>query len=175
MEIDLTTSSVVIAGKRLPAACFVCPQFEGQTDSEVERLIGGRAAPDKRPPTWTFVIPCENGVLIQIEWQEGCDTIEEITLDARTCDEWHGDPEGPLWLPHTVEVMAGRLVACPPRRPRGPVTTIPGATFYWRDAEQEWAVEHIERISAMEFPLPDGPAVRLITLATAERMLAEYG
>jgi hypothetical protein len=166
--VDTDTSTVTIADRRFPAVCVVCPNAEGQDDSEAERLLGGEAIPVAGPArgrrSYQALIPCENGVLVAVEWEADTPDVYRIMLEARTCALSTLDTGGPLWLPHTVGVKNGRLVALPPGPYRDDVA------WYWINAEPEWTVEHIDRITTMAFTQPPGPSVRLITLVEATRL-----
>jgi hypothetical protein len=57
-----------------------------------------------------------------------------------------------------VSIVGGRLVS------HVEFKTSPGP-FMWDDAEPEWVVEFIDRVSRMPFTNPPGPRARPISLA----------
>jgi hypothetical protein len=168
MNIDTLASTITIAGRRFPAACAICPPYEGDEDPEVERMLGGPARPtvgsDKGKLSYQVMIPCENGVLVVVEWFETHPESFEIVLDARTCALSCQEPDRPLWLPHLVGI-ANSQITLPPRLAASPFH------HWWSGAYPDWTIELIDRVSVMPFIQPEGPPVRLITLAEAERLL----
>lgn len=92
---------------------------------------------------WVY-IPLESGILVGLE--EDTRGLE-CRLYSRTC-EFHSSEN--VWLPHWLGLHGRRI--------------IPGWQW-WSGCEEEWLVEHIDRISTFAYEQPPGPLVELRRLA----------
>lgn len=159
LDVDETASTVTISGRRFPACCVICPLAPGQTDSEWDRMLGGRGAPTvgraKGVIHHQVMIPCENGILVAVEAASDQDGLS-VHLYSRASQLTTSNDI--LWLPYTVSLVDGRLAA-----------SFAGV-WWWRDAEPEWVVEFIDWVSRMPFTQPPGPEMQIIDLATAEAL-----
>lgn len=149
VEIDRSTSTVVLAGRRFPAAGLICPVAPDDPDaSERSRALGAcGAAPGDR----SAYVTAENGLLIRVDEQAN-ERYHGLDLDlyARTCELVPAGDELPWWLPWTIGWFGGLLV--------------PGRSNGWRWAEAEWVVEMIDRLSVLPFEEPDGEPARIVRL-----------
>ena len=103
-------------------------------------------------------IPCENGAFVAVETYEHKPGYA-VTLHARACQQSPWDNTH-LWIPYFVGIDHGKLVA------QERFLDL-GCPWRWDDAEADWIVELIDRVSRMPFDQPPGPEVRLIPLAEA--------
>lgn len=142
--IDRAASTVEIAGRRFPAVALICPLADDHEESEADRALGSGGGDQ------SVYIPAENGLLFQVQEQRN-ERYHGIDLypSARTCEQVHSNDEW-LWLPWSVAVIKGRLVA--------------GKSNVWCWAEAEWVVETIVRLSRLPFTQPEGPPVQLVSL-----------
>lgn len=115
----------------------------------------------------TVMIPCESGLLFQLDWCDATETAYQMQLLARTCELTKISE--PLWLPHfmciNVKVPAVTVL---------PYPDMNGSPWFWEGADPEWVVEHIDRVSKMPFVEPPGPRVRLISLAECHKLNEEW-
>lgn len=170
MKLDIDSSTVVLAGRRFPAANAVCPPLgPDDTDSDRDRMLAGHGGPGimGTATSYEVLIPCENGVLVSVE-QYSDKVGYKVSLHSRAC---HHEPwdDQQILIPYFVSITYGELVAHANRNSRGAVIA-PTGVWRWDDAEPEWIVELIDRINKMPFTQPQGPQVRLITLAEAEQL-----
>lgn len=161
IRLDRATSTVTIGdpGRRYPAVILVCPPHESYPDeSDWDRALCAESTDQH-----ATYIPAENGLLFYVQsgWLNGPrPDLVTLALDTRTCwiddddDDWIG------WLPRHVWLHNGDLRCadsrwdCPP----------PGAHTVWPNADPDWVIETIDRLSRKPFtPLP-GPEVRLVRL-----------
>lgn len=160
---ELETSTIRILDRHYPACCLICPPYGEDDDPEYERMLGGPATPVVADHAYQAMIPCENGLLVAIEWMKNDPSTCTIGLDARSCSINKFPDQRDLYLPYFVALHEGRLVPLVrPRDGRGKVE--------WAGAEPDWAIEFIDRMAALPFEQPPGPQVRLITLQEAEDM-----
>ena len=169
MNPDLTTSTVTLAGRRFPATNAICPPTgPDDPDTELDRILAGHGGPGTVGASISFevLIPAENGVLVAVELDDKYGY--KMTLHSRTCrpEPWD-DTE--IMIPYFVSIVGSELVVNQPRTRRGPFVP-PVGVWRWDNADPEWIVEFIDRISRMPFTQPPGPEVRLISLAEAERL-----
>lgn len=148
LDPDVTTSTIRLAGARLPVVAVVCPPVEGYP----EECDWCRHLGSVNGETSAYV-PLENGLLYEITALEN-GTLD-IHLNARTCellDQYH-PVDDPMWLPWAIALRNGALetrdMMCH-RQVRS-----------WNGAEPEWALEHLRRMAALPFTQPPGPAVQL--------------
>lgn len=144
LDVDLTTSTVRIAGRRLPACLLRCPPHERQPEwSTPDDRILGLYRGDR-----ALFVPCESGVLVEVTPDDDSLT---LVLVARTCTEdQHPADDTVLWLPEILE-------------PRGR-NVVPGYEL-WRHCEPWWVVEFIDRVSSYAYSEPPGPACELLPLS----------
>jgi hypothetical protein len=169
MNLDYTTSTVEIAGRRFPAANAVCPPTgPDDTDSERDRMLAGHGGPGTigLSTSYEVLIPCENGVLVSVELDSKYGY--KVSLHSRTCRSEPWD-DTHIMIPCFVSIVGGNLVAEQHRNPRGGLT-VPSGPWRWDGAEPEWIVELIDRVGRMPFIQPPGPEVRLISLAEGDRL-----
>jgi len=157
VKVDVPRSEVTIGDRRFPAVALLCPPAPEQPEPAKERVLG-EPVRAKYPCVY---VPCENGVLIQLQKEDKGVT---VMLDARTCelDEWRvaGPNAGPdkLWLPQPVCILAGKVGKWLDRR------GLLAGPWHWDSADEWWVVEHIDRVSVMPYTEPEGPPVRLMRL-----------
>jgi hypothetical protein len=163
LDVDYDASTVTFGGRRFPAVCVICPPIEGQPDSEWDRMLGGRGSPTvgraKGVVHHQVMIPCENGILVAVE---AVNDREGFSVHLYSRASQLTSSNDILWLPYTVSLLDGGLAASW------------AGVWWWRDAEPEWTVELIDRVSRMPFTQPPGPQVRLITLAETRAIEAAH-
>lgn len=141
--------TVTLDGRRFPIVGVICPPDpDGNDRSDWDRSLGTTGDPD-------YIIPAENGLLFSLTrlpsgtW--------ELWLHAPNCKLSEQLPEEPTWLPRLVGLVDGALVVEPDaerHRFRW--------TCFWTQAEEDWLVETIDRLSRLPLPHADGPRVRLV-------------
>ena len=152
---------VAIAGRRFPAVGLICPQVEGdEVLSDEDRSLG------LSPGDEAHYVPTENGLLVEVSpMGEGREHLLHLMVRARTCELFvepipGGQPER-LWTPWLLGLLDGRLVPVP--SVACGVVVPPRPTWWWANAEPEWVVEHIDRLSRMPLVPPAGPEARLVS------------
>ena len=137
-----------VGDRTYPIAAVICPVYADPDESTWNRALGTRGG--KYP---SYIIPCENGLLVEMQ-NEADDW--HITLMARACYLARESSGERLWMPWPVHLVRGMLI---------PYLQVPGCripgTFYWTHATSEWACEHIDRLSRLPFSQPHGPLVEL--------------
>jgi hypothetical protein len=158
--IDREASVIDIDGQRFPAAVVVCPPHANDPDEpDWERSLGCSLQHG-------VYIPAENGVLFIVQYGHhpgpGTPDPTAITLsmDARTCYEETPADDRPLWLPHSVELVGGDLIAIGAKWTRA----FAGGVGTWSNGEPEWVAETIRRLSVKPLTGLDGPQVQLFRL-----------
>lgn len=139
-------STTEIAGRRFPSCALVCPPADDDKLSDWSRSL----ALDESE----VFIPAENGLLFQVQstpkgWN--------LNLYSPTCYLYDVGDGFPVWLPFPVAIVGGALVGVP----HAHGYRMPGP-WDWREADDEWLVEFIDRIAAKPFSPPDGPRVRMV-------------
>lgn len=160
MKFDLRESTVMLAGRSLPAVNLICPVDETDPDEpEKDRALGWPSASTK-PASREYsdrdvYVPLENGLLVLlVESTVGL----SIYLFSRVCERVSFPDEDWTWLPANVYLRQGELYS-PGRRLVNP----PGRHF-WDRAEEDWALEHIDRLAGKSFTPPEGPEATLVRL-----------
>ncbi len=160
LEVDIDTSTVEFAGRRFPAVGLVCPTHPDENPDAKTRAMRTLGGPYGIHHTKTEVyIPCENGLLVSVD--DGRFLKLTVTLYVLECYESTDFSRHRGWLPAWVRLAGGQLKAEDFLRSRKPV---PG-NWFWDDADPEWTVELIDRIS--RFPLEnalDGPPCEVVKL-----------
>lgn len=142
---------VTVGGRRFPTVTVICPQDpDAPARDDASRSLGGTG-----PGDGSFWIPTENGMLLSVEdWRPAVGFAApgrlELSVYARTCTRVVGLDEAPSWLPWSVGLAGGVL------------STDVAGVGGWIDAEPEWVVETIDRLSRRPFTQPPGPEVRLV-------------
>lgn len=166
--VDLDTSTLTLAGRRLPAVGVVCPIGPGPDNSRPERTLSALNAGHEPFPHIEVVVPTENGVLVQLAWFKDRPGLI-VQLGARTCELTPSDDD-PIWLPIPLAVVAGRIEATS-RTDLGKYLLV--KHLIWRDAEPDWVVEHIDRVARLPYDEPPGPRVELVRLGELPALQAE--
>lgn len=151
-ERDDETSTITIADRRFPAVILICPPTgDDDEDDDLERSLG--ATPDA-PGDKSVFVPAENGILFQMEPVDP-DRPERgliLSISARTCYP-SPDTDGRFYyLPHPVSIKDGKVA---PGR---------GGVSIWKNAEPDWVVETIDRLSQAPYVEPEGPLVEMVRL-----------
>jgi hypothetical protein len=158
VKVDTDRSTVHIGGRCFPAALVICPPEDWHIErDEYDRSLGGGSH-----LTTEAIIPAENGVLFGVETMGADRPGLQLRLNAATCERvaqgQADEQEAPwIWIPHAVSVVDGDLVA--------------GwhGIWQWSNADPEWVVETIDRLSRKPFERPDGPVARVVPLNYFER------
>ena len=139
-----------LAGRRFPVVALVCPLSDDDPDeSRWDRSLG--ATPNNKER----YIPGENGVIVVVQPQDRGGWSVHLLAPSCYQSQDHADSSW-IWLPHFVSLLEGELVV-------EPRTTRPKqGTWEWRDCEDWWLAEHIDRITGMAFTIPPGPRVDLV-------------
>lgn len=144
---DAVIDRVLIGDRWFPVVALVCPQEEGLPErSPFDRSLGVKSDP-------VMYVPAENGVIFSVEH----DTSKaarpgtwRMDLLCAACERSYEPDGGWMWLPISVWINGvGDLVAGGER-----------ASGWWIDADAEWVVETIDRLSRKPFTVPDGPRVQ---------------
>lgn len=98
--------------------------------------------------SYEVFIPTESGFLIGIEVDHKSNNTF-VRLMARTCIEFFDQWE-PMWLPYSLGMVNGRLIW--------------DRYSDWRNCEEWWIVEHIDRLSRLPYDEPPGPLCELMRL-----------
>lgn len=156
MKLDHASSTVTLADRRFPAVVCICPPEDYLDRDDEDRSLGTSGTYSTEA-----VIPAENGVLFHVETMgQGRDGLA-LAMWARTCYRTEPTPvDGWIWLPHSLNLHDGEFTRCPV------------GTFDWRNAEPEWVVETIDRLSRKPYTEPEGPAMRLVRLDHFDRLAA---
>lgn len=136
---------VQVADRWFPVVALVCPQEEGLPErSALDRSLGVKSDP-------VMYVPAENGVIFALEHdtsQAARPGTWRMDMLCAACERSYEPDGGWMWLPISVWINSdGDLIAGGDR-----------ATF-WIDADAEWVVETIDRLSRKPFTVPDGPRV----------------
>lgn len=142
LELDVATSTIVLAGYRFPACGLRCPLDEDWPYTDDQRVLVDITTLDEN-----VYVPMESGALINIE-RFANDGIN-ARLYARTCEHQTVGSET-LWLPHSLQLEGRRVVV---------------GWQEWQGCEPEWLVEHIDRVATYSYDEPPGPACELLLLS----------
>jgi hypothetical protein len=163
LKIDYEASTVEISGRSFPTIGLVRPTHPKELvpSSRGDHCLGGpsgHSAPAKIKPTFQVIIPCENEVLVFLETHYGGDVFD-ISLMHQRCVPYRSQGDT-IYLP-TFIFLTGNVL-CPEGK-----STPKKHRVSWHEAEPEWTVELINRVSKMtflKFYLPDGPDAEMIKL-----------
>lgn len=150
-----------LAGRRFPVVGLIYPS-DGETYCGHDYGHGPHEGPRERSRYQRSIgddrngwyIPCENGLLILVEneWFRSGRWALSVALYSRHCSLMVDSCGCSMCLPASMLTLDGRI---------GP-SAFGLRGHYWSDADPEWAVELIDRVSVMPVDEPDGPIVEII-------------
>lgn len=142
--------TVTLDGRRFPLVGVVCPPDpDGIERTDWNRSLGTTGDPD-------YIVPAENGLLFSLTrlpagtW--------ELWLHSPACKLVTQPPDTPVWLPRIVGLVDGALRVEADDDDRRTWRW----TCFWTGADEDWLVEHMDRLSRMPVPRAAGPRVRLV-------------
>jgi len=135
---------VQVGDRWFPVVALVCPQDEGPERSAHDRSLGVKSDP-------IMYVPAENGVIFALEH----DTSKvarpgtwRMDMLCAACERSYEPDGGWMWLPISVSIDGNGDLA------------VGGVRWsWWIDADADWVVETIDRLSRKPFTIPDGPRV----------------
>lgn len=166
ISVDIAHSTVTIAGRRWPAVCLLCPQWETEPETDWNRTLGD-TVPSKIGGSWEVFVPLENGLLVEVTVNVNPRSRLNVALYVAACyldarDFGSADP--PIWLPLAAGMVGKDVVIG--------TGSMRDRQSRWIGADPEWINELIDRLASKHVPMADmsNPRAKLISLSESARL-----
>jgi hypothetical protein len=147
MKVHYERSTVEIAGREFPCVGLICPLHPlEQPTTDADRSLGGPGGGKMLERHFDAWIPFENGIIAFVTKIKDRESIAEIALHVANCEEHH-QPDGDkmVWLYLPIPFYFNGIQS-------------------WRNAEPEWTVELLHRVSKLSPFSTEGPLALSISL-----------